>query len=623
MDKLLRRLILSVVILLLGYGTEMLYAQVTFTLTDTAKYTQNGLRYQPGNTGAAWGDYDGDGDLDLWMGGGGTPSGLFRNDWNTSSTFTKVSRSIAGDQGIMYDSVGYTLGGVWADFNGDGRLDLVHVNGGLALWLNNGVDFVYSSVAAGLNTQIYGGSANLWSIAVGDYDQDGDLDIAMAGGDNSRQNTVIFNNTGGVFTDVAGDVIGFDLSLESWNPQWVDMDGDGDLDLWMPTIRTKNTEPNEPCAFLMNDGGGGLIYADSVNTHVKVWSAIASSWADFDNDGDMDLLVIPHNDATASGGTPMLLRNDGVVEGYPTFTDVIAGTALDSTAAEYSDVRSVDWGDFDNDGDQDLLINRRNGKVQTLFRNDGDNVWTEVANQVGAGIVSQDFRTGCFVDYDMDGWLDLFYMGSGQAADTVNKKWLLHNEGNANHWIGIKPKGIDNNISAIGARVRVVAGDLGQIQDIQAGGGGGLLNGKLWARFGLGSATVADSVIVTWPDGSPAGVALQVNADQYYTFVQGVGITGIAGGTAPQKPAGFSLGQNYPNPFNPSTTIEFSLPVRSNVRLIVSNILGEVVKVLAKGSYAAGYHTVRFDGANLAAGVYFYRLQADDFVQVRKLVLLK
>jgi hypothetical protein len=622
MHNLSRLLILSVGILLLVASVDILSAQVTFTLTDTARYTQNGLRYKPGNTGAAWGDYDGDGDLDLWMDGGGNPSGLFRNDWNTDEKFTQVSKSASGDQGIIYDSTGYTLGGVWADFDGDGRLDLLHVNGGLSLWLNNGSEFVNASAAAGLSAQIYAGTANLWSIAAGDYDQDGDLDIVVAGGDNSRQNTVLLKNNDGVFSDVASSAIGFDLSLESWNPQWVDMDGDGDLDLWLPTIRTKSTTPNEACAFLINDGGGQLNYADSLNTHVKVWSAIASSWADIDNDGDMDLFVIPHNDATASGGVPMLLRNDGVVDSYPTFMNIISGTALDSSAADYGDVRSVDWGDFDNDGDQDLLITRRNGKVQNLFRNDGDNVWTEVASQVGAGITSQDFRTGCFIDYDTDGWLDLFFMGSGQAADTVNKKWLLHNEGNANHWIGLKPIGTAHNISAIGARIRVVAGDLSQIHDIQAGGGGGLLNGILWAHFGLGSATVVDSIIVNWPDGSLVDVALNIDADAYYTFTQGVGITGITNNISP-IPMAFTLRQNYPNPFNPTTTIEFSLPVESDVHLVVTNILGEVVKVLAKGSYQAGNHKIRFDGTNLAAGVYFYRLQANTFVQVKKLVLLK
>ncbi|MCB1059811.1 MAG: T9SS type A sorting domain-containing protein [Calditrichaeota bacterium] len=88
-------------------------------------------------------------------------------------------------------------------------------------------------------------------------------------------------------------------------------------------------------------------------------------------------------------------------------------------------------------------------------------------------------------------------------------------------------------------------------------------------------------------------------------------------------PAEFSLGQNYPNPFNPSTEIQFSLPVQSNVRLTIVNMLGQEVAVLASGRYSAGTYNATFDGANLPTGLYFYRLDAGDFTSVRKMMLLK
>ena len=87
-------------------------------------------------------------------------------------------------------------------------------------------------------------------------------------------------------------------------------------------------------------------------------------------------------------------------------------------------------------------------------------------------------------------------------------------------------------------------------------------------------------------------------------------------------PTVFALGQNYPNPFNPSTTIAFSLPQSSNVSLKVINILGQEVATLLNGFQKAGNHTVRFDAGKLSSGVYLYRLQADNFVQTKKLVLL-
>ena len=85
----------------------------------------------------------------------------------------------------------------------------------------------------------------------------------------------------------------------------------------------------------------------------------------------------------------------------------------------------------------------------------------------------------------------------------------------------------------------------------------------------------------------------------------------------------FSLLQNYPNPFNPSTTIEFELPKSSSVRLSVFDVLGREVAVLVNGRWEAGVHEVKFDGGWLSSGVYIYRIQAEDFVQTRKLTVLK
>jgi hypothetical protein len=88
-------------------------------------------------------------------------------------------------------------------------------------------------------------------------------------------------------------------------------------------------------------------------------------------------------------------------------------------------------------------------------------------------------------------------------------------------------------------------------------------------------------------------------------------------------PADFSLEQNYPNPFNPATTIRYSVPRRSQVTLTVFNTLGQAVSTLVSGIEDAGFHEVKFDGAGLASGVYFYRLQTEGFLQTRRLLLLR
>jgi hypothetical protein len=88
-------------------------------------------------------------------------------------------------------------------------------------------------------------------------------------------------------------------------------------------------------------------------------------------------------------------------------------------------------------------------------------------------------------------------------------------------------------------------------------------------------------------------------------------------------PDEYKLLQNYPNPFNPSTTISFSLPQRNYVRLELIDMLGKVVMNIAEGEYDAGTHNVKLNVPNLSSGVYFYKLNAGQFSQVKKLILMK
>ncbi|MCB9210066.1 MAG: T9SS type A sorting domain-containing protein [Ignavibacteriales bacterium] len=88
-------------------------------------------------------------------------------------------------------------------------------------------------------------------------------------------------------------------------------------------------------------------------------------------------------------------------------------------------------------------------------------------------------------------------------------------------------------------------------------------------------------------------------------------------------PKDFELTQNYPNPFNPETSIQFNLPIDANVKLSVFNVLGEEVVQLINGFKSAGIHNVTFDGGSINSGIYFYKIEANNFMQIRKMILQK
>ena len=107
-------------------------------------------------------------------------------------------------------------------------------------------------------------------------------------------------------------------------------------------------------------------------------------------------------------------------------------------------------------------------------------------------------------------------------------------------------------------------------------------------------------------------------------LVQGVGSQVVSNGNiSGLVPGQFSLAQNYPNPFNPSTTIYYSLPKSSNVKLTVYDVLGNEVSTLVNENKLAGTHKIDFNSGYLASGIYFYKLVAGDYVEVRKMTLIK
>jgi len=140
--------------------------------------------------------------------------------------------------------------------------------------------------------------------------------------------------------------------------------------------------------------------------------------------------------------------------------------------------------------------------------------------------------------------------------------------------------------------------------------------------------TVPTTVSLMLRDNSTATTIDMRNQSSYtydHTDIRSFSVvaTVTSSGSDAKLPTTYSLGQNFPNPFNPSTTIRFALPRLSHVSLRIYNPLGQEVATLADGEMNAGYHELRFDATALASGVYLYRLQTEEFVETRKLVLVK
>jgi hypothetical protein len=125
------------------------------------------------------------------------------------------------------------------------------------------------------------------------------------------------------------------------------------------------------------------------------------------------------------------------------------------------------------------------------------------------------------------------------------------------------------------------------------------------------------------PLGGISSSPLFVARHGFLSAVQIPGTTDVPAQPNTARPAAYSLRQNYPNPFNPSTTISYGLPKRSRVTLTVHDVLGQVVATLVDEDREPGLYHVRFDARGMASGMYFYRITAGDFVDSRKLIILK
>jgi hypothetical protein len=525
--------------------------------------------------GVAWGDYDGDGDQDLYIVNDSAANKIFRNDGG--GVFTDVTSGPLGDTGSGRAAV-------WGDYDNDGDLDLYLTNGsGQANKLLRNDAGAFTDATSGPLGDTGAGEGAAWA----DYNNDGLLDLYIV--NNGSANKLLMNNVGGLFVDVTVGPLGD--TGDGHAVAWGDYDGDGDQDL-----------------YIANDGANKLLSNDGLGNFSDVTSGPLGdaddgrgvAWGDYDNDGDLDLYLA--NNGTAN----KLFRNDG-------------GTFADVTAPPLGDAGSgygVAWGDYDNDGDLDIY-HAKSGAGNEIYRNNGDgsfkNVTVTPLNESGNG------RGTAWGDYDADGLLDLYIANVGGA------NYLFHNEYQPDsHWVHVKLAGTLSNAAAIGARVQVITGGISQIREI-SGGSGYCSQNSLVAAFGLGSAATVDTMRIMWPSGIVWDTTA-VAANQLIEITEDE-LSGVAEGTQPTTE--FRLLASQPNPFDESTAIRYVLAEPAAVRLGVYDVTGRVIRVLVETAAGEpGEHVAHWDGTNaegqpVAGGVYFYRLDAGGFTATRRTVFLR
>ncbi len=536
--------------------------------------TKNPLGDNGSGFGVAWGDYDGDGDQDLYVTNDG-PNLLLRNDGGNSN-FTDVTASPLDDSGNAGAAV-------WGDYDNDGDLDIYLVNYLTANKLFRNDGGVFADVTSGPLGDTGAGQSAAWA----DYDQDGDLDLYLV---NYGTPNKLFRNDGPeMFVDATTGPLG----AAGWGlaATWGDSDNDGDPDLYIT-----NDGPNR---LLRNDGDG--VFTRITGLAIEDGGAgQGAAWGDSDNDGDLDLYVANYGTANK------LIRNDG----GNVFTQITAGPLGD-----LGDGTGVAWGDFDNDGDLDLYL-ANYASANRLLRNDGGDTFTALTSgplgDTGNG-------TGvAWCDYDADGDLDLYLVNDGQS------NVLLRNDlANGNHWLHLDLIGQISNRAAIGARVRIVAGGASQIGEV-SGGSGYMSQNSLTLEFGLGAAGLADSVIVFWPSGH-VETYLAVPADQLLTLRE-LDVVDI--GELPAPGPAFQLAVARANPSSGPALLRFALPRAARVQLAIFDVRGRLVTTLVNGPEPAGWHPVSWArrdarGANVASGIYVAKLEALGEIRTRKLVLLR
>ena len=423
------------------------------------------LGLKPGSGPAACVDYDNDGWTDIYCGGT-----LWKN--NQGKSFSKV-----------FDKGGSA---VWADFDNDGYPDMFVYSTRQLFRNESGKDLALRPFPK-LSIESSRGAS--WA----DYNGDGYVDLYIGGYENWQKGATY------------PDVVLLNRQGKSWEKVWsearyrargvtsCDFDNDGDVDVYVSNYRL------QPNLLWRNDGTGKFTDAAASHNAAATWSgfagghSIGAAWADFDNDGYMDIFAgnFAHDDSRGHQPQSCFLRNSGPEKDY-IFADM--GQCGVGYQESYASPAAAD---YDNDGDVDLYFTtvygtasfgRKNHPV--LHRNDGSWSFVDVTQEAGLAGLGPTYQAA-WADFDNDGDIDLVTAGK-----------LFINQGNANCWLKVKLRGDGQSVNrdAIGSQVRIKLKDKILTRQVEAGTGEGNQN-EMTLHFGLGTHKDSVDLEIIWAGG--------------------------------------------------------------------------------------------------------------------------
>ena len=455
------------------------FSQVFTKITEGPEVNEQNNSYY-----TSWGDYDKDNDLDLfhslYFPSSNNPTGnsfLFQNNCNGSfSRITKIP-----DQVVTNGLDGpYSY---WIDYDNDGDLDLYV--GPKFLYENQGDGSFIKVVKEITNIPVY--PIAIETAAWADYDNDGYLDVYYGKQDIYR------NNQHKDFTKLTvAPFTNNQVNSSSNAVAWADYNNDGFMDMYVCNAGVSSG----PAVFqyLYKNNGDGTFTSITTNTAMtNGLSPYGCAWSDIDNDLDLDLYV-----STAFAGGDQLFKNNG--DG--TFTKITTGPIATTPNVGQG---GGSFADYDNDGDLDLYV--PNFNHNTLYDNNGDGTYTKNTTEIVVNDVIAESYGACWADYDNDGDLDLFVPTAfGDPNDRLYKNNVYLNNITNRNWFKLHCTGVTSNRDAIGARVYIKATINGiskwQMREINANstraGESGGASGHV-VHFGLGDATIIDSLKIVWP----------------------------------------------------------------------------------------------------------------------------